>query len=81
VSNHAARFAVRYHFRVTASDPKVLHDLTDDDILVTPLAPIASSLALTGIELRGFERLNELPILEWKAKRRKRAPTLATKAP
>jgi hypothetical protein len=59
----------------------VLHDLTDDDILVRPLAPVASSLALTGIELRGFERLDEIPILEWKAGRRKRAPTLATDAP
>jgi hypothetical protein len=81
VSNHADRGAVRYYFRVTAPDPNVLHDLTDDDILVKPLALIASSLALTGIELRGFERLDELPVLEWKGKRRKRATTLATKAP
>lgn len=81
MSNHAAAGAVRYYFRVTAPDPKVLHDLVDDDILVKPLARIASSLMLTGIELRGFERLDELPILEWKGKRRKRAKTLATEAP
>jgi hypothetical protein len=81
VSNHAARRAVRYYFRVTAPHPKVLYDLTDDDVVVRPLAPITSSLAQTGIELRGFERLDELPILEWKSKRRKRATTLATKAP
>jgi hypothetical protein len=81
VSNHAARGVVRYDLRVTATDAQVLHDLTDDDILVRPLAPVASSLALTGIELRGFERLDELPILEWKARRRKRATTLATDAP
>jgi hypothetical protein len=66
---------------VTAADPQVLHDLTDDDILVSPLAPVTSPMALTGIELRGFERLDELPILEWKVRRRKRATTLATDAP
>ena len=81
VSNHAAEGAVRYHFHVTAPDPQVLHDLTDDDILVKPLSPAASSLALTGIELRGFERVAEIPILEWKSRRRKRTTTLATKAP
>lgn len=81
MSNHAARGAVRYHFRVTAPDPQVLHDLTDDDIDVKPLAPAASSLALTGIELRGFERVGALPILEWKGRRRKRTTTLATKVP
>jgi hypothetical protein len=59
----------------------VLHDLTDDDILVRPLAPAESSLALTGIELRGFERVGEVPILEWKGRRRKRTTTRATKAP
>jgi hypothetical protein len=66
---------------VTASDPQVLQDLTDDDIVVRPLAPVASSLALTGIELRGFERLHEMPVLEWKARRRKRATPLATDVP
>jgi hypothetical protein len=81
VSNHAAQGAVRYHLRVTASEPQVLHDLTDDDSLVRPLASVLSPLALTGIELRGFERLDELPILEWKVRRRKRATTLATDAP
>jgi hypothetical protein len=81
VSDHAAEGVVRYYFRMTAPDPKVLRDLVDDDILVKPLVPNASSLVLTGIELRGFERLDELPILEWKGKRRKRVKTLATEAP
>jgi hypothetical protein len=81
VSNHASQGVVRYHFPVTTPDPQVLHDLTDDDILVKPLAPVASSLALTGIELRGFERVAAIPILEWKGKRRKRTTTLATRAP
>ena len=81
MSNHAAEGVVRYYFRMTAPDPKVLRDLVDDDILVKPLVPNASSLVLTGIELRGFERLDELPILEWKGKRRKRVKTLATEAP
>jgi hypothetical protein len=81
VSNRARRGAVRYHFRVTARDPQVLHDLTDDDILVRPLTPVASSLALTGIELRGFERMDAIRILEWKGRRRTRTTTLATKAP
>jgi hypothetical protein len=80
VSNHAARGAVRYHFGVTAPHPQVLHDLTDDDIVVRPSTPAASALALTGIELHGFERLDAIPVLEWKGRRRKRA-TLATKAP
>jgi hypothetical protein len=81
VSNHTGRRLVRYHFRVTAPNPQVLHDLTDDDIVVRPLAPAASLLALTGIELRGFERLDEIPVLEWKGRRRKRTTTLATKPP
>jgi hypothetical protein len=59
----------------------VLHDLADDDILVKPLAPAASSLELTGIELRGFERVDALPILQWKGRRRKRTTTLATTTP
>jgi hypothetical protein len=80
VSNHAARGTVRYYFGVTAPDSQVLHNLTDDDILVRPLAPAASALALTGIELRGFERLDAIPILEWKVRRRKRTTTLATEA-
>ena len=66
---------------MTVPDPQVLHDLTDEDIHVKPLVSAASSLALTGIELRGFERLDAIPILEWKGRRRKRAKTLATKAP
>ncbi len=80
MSNHATWGTVRYHFRVTTPDSQVLHDLTDDDILVRPLALVASSLALTGIELRGFERLDAIPILEWKVRRRKRSTTLATEA-
>jgi hypothetical protein len=64
-----------------ARHPQVLHDLTDDDILVRPSAPASSSLALTGIELRGFERVGEIPMLEWKGKRRKRTTTRATKVP
>jgi hypothetical protein len=66
---------------MTARDPQAVHDLTDEDILVAPLAPAASSLALTGIDLRGFERVHAIPILEWKVRRRKRATTLATAAP
>jgi hypothetical protein len=80
VSNHTIRATVRYYFRVNAPDPLVLHDLTDADIHVKPLAPAPSSLALTGIELRGFERVDAIPILEWKGKRRKRTTTLATDA-
>jgi hypothetical protein len=80
VSNHAAGDVIGYHFHVMAPDPQVLHDLTDDDVLVKPLCPAASSLARTGIELRGFERVAEIPILEWKSKSRKRT-TLATRAP
>jgi len=66
---------------VTVPNPQVLHDLTDDDIRVKPLAPAASSLVLTGIELRGFERVDALPSLEWKVRRRKRTTTLATTDP
>lgn len=80
VSNHAARRPVRYHFRVTAPDPEVLYDLNDEDIFVSLVVPPASLLALTGIELRGFERLDVIPIIEWKATRRKRTTTLANKA-
>jgi hypothetical protein len=80
VSNHTIWAAVRYYFRVKAPDPLVLYDLTDDDIHVKPVAPAASSLALTGIELRGFERVDSIVILEWKCRRRKRTTTLATDA-
>jgi hypothetical protein len=59
----------------------VLHDLTDEDIHVKPLVSAASSLALTGIELRGFERVEALPVLEWKGRRRKRTTTLGSEAP
>jgi hypothetical protein len=62
---------------VNAPNPPRQHDLTDDDVVSRPLEPAVSPLAMTGIDFRGLERLESIPILEWKDARRKRPPVVA----
>jgi hypothetical protein len=42
-----------------------LHDLADDDIHSRPLESPLSALASTGIEFKGLEQLNPIPLQEW----------------
>lgn len=53
-----------------APDTPTLHDLTDDDIQTRPLEPPQSALASTGIEFKGLEQLNPIPLQEWRGKPR-----------
>ena len=59
---------------MNAPDPTSFHDLTDEQIDVRPLQAVASTLAATGIEFRGLERVDSIPMLQWKGAGRKRAP-------
>ena len=56
-----------------APDTPTLHDLSDDDIESRPLEPQPSYVASTGIEFSGLERLQTIPLQEWRSKSRSAA--------
>ena len=66
---------------MSATDSTRLPDLIEADIDVRPLKPAISTLAATGIEFRGLERVHFIPVLEWKGVGRKRARASSEREP